>query len=277
MRFGLHSGPVTAGVLRGDKGRFQLFGDVSASGNHAVDVCAAQIGNLTFQCVPSFLQTVNTAARMESTGAPNKIHCSQATAALLEQAGKFWTKSRDDLVVAKGKGELQTHWVELGKNSSIAKSRKTASTSSGHGSSVGSVSLEIDEKEWVDVGLRVKPKITNGTLGELQEKESRLVDWYTDILCKLLWQIAAQNNVCESSASSASTIPSPLRGKVIDEVVEVIEIPELCGGRVEDANTPLSPIVVEQVRNYVQSIASRYPKNHFHNFEHVRGLGNFQQ
>ena len=29
MRFGLHSGSVTAGVLRGAKARFQLFGDVS--------------------------------------------------------------------------------------------------------------------------------------------------------------------------------------------------------------------------------------------------------
>jgi class 3 adenylate cyclase len=27
LRFGLHSGPVTAGVLRGDRARFQLFGD----------------------------------------------------------------------------------------------------------------------------------------------------------------------------------------------------------------------------------------------------------
>jgi class 3 adenylate cyclase len=29
IRIGLHSGPVTAGVLRGDRARFQLFGDVS--------------------------------------------------------------------------------------------------------------------------------------------------------------------------------------------------------------------------------------------------------
>lgn len=27
MRFGLHSGPVTAGILRGERSRFQLFGD----------------------------------------------------------------------------------------------------------------------------------------------------------------------------------------------------------------------------------------------------------
>ena len=29
VRVGLHSGPITAGVLRGDRARFQLFGDVS--------------------------------------------------------------------------------------------------------------------------------------------------------------------------------------------------------------------------------------------------------
>ena len=32
MRFGLHSGPVTAGVLRGDRARFQLFGDTVNTG-----------------------------------------------------------------------------------------------------------------------------------------------------------------------------------------------------------------------------------------------------
>ena len=83
MRFGLHSGPVTAGVLRGEKSRFQLFGD-----------------------------TVNTAARMESTGRRHMAQLSQATADLLILAGKaHWLEERPDLVHAKGKGALQTYWL----------------------------------------------------------------------------------------------------------------------------------------------------------------------
>ena len=31
LRTGLHSGPTTAGVLRGEKARFQLFGDTGKS------------------------------------------------------------------------------------------------------------------------------------------------------------------------------------------------------------------------------------------------------
>jgi class 3 adenylate cyclase len=64
MRAGLHSGPVTAGVLRGDKSRFQLFGD-----------------------------TVNTAARVESTGMRNRVHLSTDTANLLKEVGKeHWVR-----------------------------------------------------------------------------------------------------------------------------------------------------------------------------------------
>jgi len=82
MRFGLHSGPVTAGVLMGERSRFQLFGD-----------------------------TVNTAARMESLGKKHFIHVSESTMKLLVEAGKgHWVTPREDKVVAKGKGELQVRF-----------------------------------------------------------------------------------------------------------------------------------------------------------------------
>jgi class 3 adenylate cyclase len=83
MRVGMHSGPITGGVLRGQKSRFQLFGD-----------------------------SMNTAARMESNGAPGRIHVSQQTADELIAKGKSsWVTSRADKIIAKGKGELQTYWV----------------------------------------------------------------------------------------------------------------------------------------------------------------------
>ena len=85
MRFGLHSGSVTAGVLRGWKSRFELFGD-----------------------------TINTASRMESTGAPDKIQISKETAEALSIYGKdSWFVPRIDLVHAKGKGFLQTYWLDI--------------------------------------------------------------------------------------------------------------------------------------------------------------------
>lgn len=84
LRIGLHSGPVTAGVLRGAKSRFQLFGD-----------------------------TMNTSARMESTGEVGKIHVSQATADLISKAGKqYWLTQREGTVTAKGKGEMQVSVVD---------------------------------------------------------------------------------------------------------------------------------------------------------------------
>ncbi|CAB9511379.1 Receptor-type guanylate cyclase gcy [Seminavis robusta] len=97
LRVGLHSGSVTAGVLRGQKSRFQLFGD-----------------------------TVNTASRMESTGQAGRIHASQSTAdELIAQGKSNWVSARDHTVKAKGKGELQTYFITVQGGGSVATSGTT--------------------------------------------------------------------------------------------------------------------------------------------------------
>ena len=132
MRFGLHSGPVTAGVLKGDRARFQLFGD-----------------------------TVNTAARMESTGIRNQIQISSTTAELLIAAGKqHWVNPRKDAVKAKGKGVLKTFW--------LCPVRKGASSATGS---------DTDPSSSVDSGA-----VSRRASTELAMRNDRRVDWMVEIL-----------------------------------------------------------------------------------------------
>lgn len=74
LRVGMHSGPVTAGVLRGERARFQLFGN-----------------------------TVNTCSLVAKTGTAGKIHVSKATADLLSEEGNGkWTELCDETVYMEG-------------------------------------------------------------------------------------------------------------------------------------------------------------------------------
>jgi class 3 adenylate cyclase len=71
-----------------------------------------------------FGDTVNTAARCESLGQPDRIHVSAATAEILQASGKGgWLTQRLDVVEAKGKGLLQTYWVSAGSAGSKASSQ----------------------------------------------------------------------------------------------------------------------------------------------------------
>ena len=50
---------------------------------------------------------------MESRGAPQCIHVNATTAALLGECGKHaWIQPRKDTIHAKGKGRMQTYWVD---------------------------------------------------------------------------------------------------------------------------------------------------------------------
>ena len=223
--------------MRGDRARFQLFGD-----------------------------TINTAARMESTGRKGKIQVSQATADLLKSGGKgHWLSQRQDKVVAKGKGELVTYW--------LSPSTVTRTNGSG-GDSSASGDMSNTEPDCED---EAKPNLdqSNG----LSQKDLRLVDWNTDVLVSILRDIAGMRKARSIPASPFHQIRKleqesiSMDHLVIEEVSEVISLPtfdvEVTERAKKRGSKDVKSVVVEELREYIRTIALTYRNNSFHSFEHA--------
>ncbi|MBK9760204.1 MAG: tetratricopeptide repeat protein [Flavobacteriales bacterium] len=82
MRVGIHTGPIVAGIVGDKKFAYDIWGD-----------------------------TVNTASRMESSGAEGQVNISESTYALVSNANDLRFVSRGK-VQAKGKGELEMYFVQ---------------------------------------------------------------------------------------------------------------------------------------------------------------------
>jgi Adenylate and Guanylate cyclase catalytic domain len=276
IRIGLHSGPVTAGILRGEKSRFQLFGD-----------------------------TVNMCARMESAGKTNRIHISQQTADLLIIAGKSsWIEVNHDSTFE----DLETYWL-------IVKHRRGfPATESDRGSSGGQSigdpqetdPFDYDNESTDEMNIDFNSSSHNTSFanntGEIQsirnnpsyDKMKRLVDWNAEMLLRLLKQIIAYrratsvrrthhpkdfffrrgSNEVSTCLDVSENVSADFGADdtVIDEVVEIIDMPEF-----DERITPdcLDPNSVEldnsirgEVRAFVSMIAALYQQNPFHNYEH---------
>mmetsp|Transcript_10346 Transcript_10346/g.22776 ORF Transcript_10346/g.22776 Transcript_10346/m.22776 type:complete len:1195 (-) Transcript_10346:89-3673(-) len=214
MRIGLHSGPVTAGVLRGERARFQLFGD-----------------------------TMNTASRMESNGMKGMIQMSQETADLLTAAGKgSWIFPREDKIVAKGKGSLQTYWL--------------ASERPDH----GRTSSQVEEQRVATEPNQIR-----------LDKSERLIKWNGDLLLKLLKEIEASRDASLGGLSvEESKYDGTRSGTVLDEVEEIVHLPNFALHQSPNPNTiQLSPEVEDQLLSYIGAVSMLYKDNPFHCFEHA--------
>ena len=216
--------------------------------------------------------TMNTAARMESSSKAGHVQLSVDTANHLLAAGKeSWIQAREDKVHAKGKGILQTYWlVNVGRG-----------LGDNH-SSNGESDREADELQVPAVAMN--PSISNAATKEVRassiEKHHRLVEWNVEILQRLLKQVAARRN-CLPEEQQAHSVGSPIPSKgmpctgatVLDEVCEIITLPEFNAEAVRQQVKPesivLGPEVLEQLHEYVSGIAALYRGNPFHNFEHA--------
>eukprot|EP00934_Nitzschia_sp_Nitz4_P008800 Nitzschia sp. Nitz4//scaffold306_size21755//8//3956//NITZ4_008587-RA/size21755-snap-gene-0.14-mRNA-1//-1//CDS//3329547105//8790//frame0 len=251
FRIGLHSGPVTAGVLRGEKSRFQLFGD-----------------------------TMTTASRMESTGKAGLVQVSQATADLLIAGGKEdLLGEKSNVLLAKGKGEVSTYWLKPPARKSR---RMSASRASGSGSVRdlrNSINYESDGSGHLSVGMDGS---LNGSVSSLRDSTlwggdrertarlDRLVDYNADVLVSLLKKIVARRSVVHDFDDMEHTTAGII---AMDEVREVIHMPEYnqeaAVKMASDYTVKIPETVKSEMREYVRRIALMYQHNPFHNFEHA--------
>jgi hypothetical protein len=177
--------------------------------------------------------------------------------------------------VAKGKGELVTYWLVIKSNSSGCQSSRSSE------SGTGSSQQNWEEDDPQGTGNEAPTVSRRQSIKLVIEKTERLIDWNTDVLCRLLEQIlvgrggstsslTADANVCDFDSVDEIVLQGGTTNP-FDEVKEIIALPPLNQFKnfqnTEDIHVP--KIVVEQLRNYVSCIAAMYNNNQFHNFEHV--------
>eukprot|EP00980_Cylindrotheca_fusiformis_P023702 scaffold10816_cov85-Cylindrotheca_fusiformis.AAC.1 len=233
LRIGIHSGQVTAGVLRGERSRFQLFGD-----------------------------TMNTASRMEHSGERDRVQISQSTADNLAEAGlSHWTIPREKTIYIKGKGDMQTYWLCKTKPSrggtltgplTQAETVATAANSS----------EQSDQSEYSETVERMdkKERLVEWTVVVLTSLLQQIIASRGGVLEDI------------KSLSAAESVTGKRR-TVLEEFVPIIPLKRFQEDELRLRQIPSSidigNEVTHQLRKFLLMVAGMYRDNSFHNFEHA--------
>ena len=234
MRMGIHSGPVTAGVLRGERSRFQLFGD-----------------------------TMNTASTMESMGMRDRIQVSQETADMLVAAGK---RSWIVPISPKGKGPMRTFWLEVGRKGNTEPTNSRASSKS----ISADISLSSDDN--TEAPGYDEDRIAASSSAKIARLIDWNVDVLLRILKSIVARRRARGHV-KSDRVPDENFSRKEGQTILDEVEERIALPEFDSAVAKRQLSPeqieLDPAIQAQLYEYVAAIAAMYRDNPFHNFEHA--------
>jgi hypothetical protein len=225
---------------------------------------------------------------MESCGLANKIHVSADTASLLATAGKgHWLIPREDRIVAKGKGEMQTFWLDPSGGVGRAASTQSGGNTSSSGDDPSSSDV-LSAESCLGLGLgdvatslasAISATTAAAPICNFSGKHNRLVSWNSDILSRLLRHIIARREACgivadplEKLVQMEADVGRSLLA--LSEVSEVIDMPPYDNrcDQVDPSTVTLSHEVTRQLHHYCQTISALYRENSFHNFEvRVRG------
>jgi len=202
-----------------------------------------------------FGETVTGANNIMKSSMVGRILMSQESVAFLPiDVRDKWVSARESVKGMKGSQEAETYWL---LSSALAMSDESKHQVSSHNNLAASKSHD-------------------------DEKIERLVEWNVQILKRVLNQMATKRRAARTSAKAMdeTAIDKKLRdGKsVVDEVMEVIQLPKFQNKRSEnrrsrkDVHVPVevSDEVVSQLRDFITAIAKTYKTNPFHNFEHAR-------
>jgi hypothetical protein len=175
-------------------------------------------------------------------------------------AGKsHWLKPRDEAVVAKGKGELKTYWLDPTK-----KRRNTKG---------GGKEIKVAPEISINGGNSVDKSMSPGDV-PFDDKYARLIDWNVDVLLHHLARVISSRSRNPSRGSLVNhSSEVALLPAAINDVAEVVALPPFDpdASRFRRARPDVS--MLQQTRadlhEYVKRIAVHYRDVPFHNFEHA--------
>lgn len=233
-----------AGILRGEsQARFQLFGE-----------------------------TVSLATTIEGAGEGGRIHMSNETAAHLNEEGKGHWLIKRKAKIQTSKGELQTFWLA---DAGLSAMRRQPS-------GLSDFSL-MEDSGWEDTNLPEQAPSNQSHGEEARTKRQRLVGWNCEIMTPLLKMIVARRNaekkqkVLVENGEAVAHLEGWIGStdNVLDEVEEIISLPHYDGKvqkkiKSDPDKLRLGSDVTDQLREYVEILASLYLNNPFHNVRNLQ-------